>query len=304
MEDWYIFDDLYVYRQARALGVDGPLNDAQLGQLIHFLGWQIRARITWQAVLPPRVRIEDVDRMDEALYTTFRGRRVEWHELLEEWMTRLALHHGCSRWGYKVPQEFFHIHMIDRLFPGVRFVYLFRDPRRVMASLKYVRAEDGDPQQYHPAAYALYWRLAAESMERAKDEIGSRVFEVQFERLVRDPDAEARRIAAFLDTRLAQQTEEMRPNTSFSAGPRRGISPTELWICERLAGHAMQAKGYVLGEGRLRVRDLPEIFWLTLRFLNYQAMRMIRSKAARVSVAAYLHALLRRSARQHSARSA
>jgi hypothetical protein len=92
--------------------------------------------------------------MDDALLTTFRGESIEWHELLEEWMTRLALHHGRSRWGYKAPQDFLHLDTLCELWPSVRFIFVYRDPRRVMASKKYVGEQDGNPNEYHPIVYA------------------------------------------------------------------------------------------------------------------------------------------------------
>ena len=115
IDDWYVFDDLYLYRAAMAEGVQGHLTECQLERLVDFLGWQLKARIKWVTFDPPNCTWTDVDRMNEALLMTFRGRSVLWNELLEEWMTRLVLHHGCTNWGYKARQDFMHLDLLREL---------------------------------------------------------------------------------------------------------------------------------------------------------------------------------------------
>lgn len=290
IDDWYVFDDLYLFRTAKAHGVDGPLTNEQLEKLVDFLGWQLKARIKWVTFEAPRCSWSDVDRMNDALLTTFRGKRVLWHELLEEWMTRLARHHGCSRWGYKAPQDFMHLDMLRELWPGVRFIFICRDPRRVMASKKYVTGEDGEPGQYHPAVYSRYWRMAAEAMSRAGG--ATEVHLVKFEKLISDPNGEARKVAQFLGSTFSGEVERSDGNTSFSGGHRKSITPTEEWICERVAGDAMQSLGYTIGQGRPRLQDLPDLLWNSLRFTTCQLRRVTKSPAARESVKSFVKTLV------------
>ena len=294
MPDWYVFDDLFLYRKAKSIGVDGPLSPAQLDQLIRFLGWQIRARMRFKQFSVPQMAWEDVDRMDRALSETFRGRTVQWHELMEEWLTRLSQHHGCHRWGFKATQDFLHLGVLQSVFPETRFIFVLRDPRTMLASKKFVRAEDGHPAAYHPIVYSVYWKMAVERMLSAARPLSSPVLSVRFEDLVADPAAEGRRLAEFLETQLEGEIEIPRPNTSFGSGKqRRTITPTESWFCERIAGSAMLAQGYSLGEGRFRLRDLPELCWITVRFGCYQLWRLASEPSARVSVVAFLRNLLR-----------
>lgn len=290
IDDWYVFDDLYLFRAAKAHGVDGALTNEQLEKLIDFLGWQLRARIRFVTFESPRCSWSDVDRMNEALLTTFRGKSLLWHELLEEWMTRLARHHGCSHWGYKAPQDFMHLDMLRELWPGVRFIFIYRDPRRVMASKKYVSGGDGEPGQYHPAVYSRYWRMAADTMTQAGGP--AEVHPVKFEALIADPNGEARAIARFLGSTFDGEVERSDGNTSFAAGKRKSITPTEEWICERVAGNAMQSLGYTVGRGRLRLRDLPNLLSTSVRFTACQLRRLVKSPAARQSVKSFVKTFL------------
>lgn len=292
IEDWYVFDDLYLFRTAKGLGVDGSLSEEQLEKLVDFLGWQLRARIKWAVFEPPRCTWADVDEMNAAILTTFRGQSVHWYELLEEWMTRLAVHHGCTHWGYKAPQDFMHLDMLRAIWPGVRFIFVYRDPRRVMASKKYVDGQDGTPGEYHPVVYARYWRMASDAMTRATRE--GKVHFTKFEKLVADPNEEARKIAEFLGSRFEGEVRRTKGNTSFKGGKRRSITPTEAWICERVAGTSMQALGYERTEGRLRVRDVPDFVWTSGRFALAQTKRLARNPAARQSVWFFLKSLVGR----------
>jgi len=291
IDDWYVFDDLYLFSTAKAYGVDGPLTNDQLEKLVDFLGWQLKARIKWVTFEPPRCTWDDVDRMNEALLATFRGKSLLWHELLEEWMTRLARHHGCSRWGYKAPQDFMHLDMLRELWPGVRFIFIYRDPRKMMSSKKHVNDQDGDPRQYHPLVYSRYWRMSIEAMTRASGTADVQF--VRFEELIADPNGEASKVARFLGSSFEGNVQRSDANTSFVAGKRKSITATEEWICERIAGDAMQSQGYELAEARPRLRDLPDLIWTSCRFTAYQLHRLVTDGRARHSVGSFLKLLVR-----------
>jgi len=223
LDDWYVFDDLYVYRHAKSLGIEGPVTDRQLKQLLYFLGWQIRARINWNNNAPRNFNREDIDPFSEAVYQTLCGKKVGWHEVTEEWMVRLARHQGRTRWGYKTPQDFFHMSMLAGLYPGIRFVFIVRDPRKLMSSLKFVPKRDGDPGQYHPVIYPLYWRMAAREIKKQQKKGKLKILTVPFERLVANPDNEAKQIADFLDSTVSGQIPQTKKNTSFEKDRRTGI---------------------------------------------------------------------------------
>lgn len=295
IDDWYVFDDLDFYRQAKAAKADGPLTREQLGALVHFLGWQVRARIRYEEhFFRPQCTWEDVDRMCEAVTETFRERPVAWHELMEEWMMRLALHHGMHRWGYKTPRDFMNMPELARVFPGVRFVFIMRDPRKMMASMKYVPKRDGKPGQYHPCVYANYWKMAYEVYRRTCEAAQWPILLVRFESLVKDPDTEARRIAEFLGATISRPVTARGSNTSFIDGKRKDITQTERWICERMAGLVMDEAGYARQNPRPRLADLPDLLFTTGRFACHQTWRLLRRPDARVAVGAYLRRMFGR----------
>lgn len=291
VENWYVFDDLLFYRKAYGIGADkGVLNSEQLKKLIYFLGWPIRARIKFPKFHIPNMTLTDVDRMDEALYATFEGKIVTWYELQREWLTRLANHHGCQNWGYKAAQDFMHLDMLRQLYPGLKVIFIYRDPRRVMASLKYIRGRkmDGDTGQYHPLAYSIYWRSSIRTLEETKKDLGNDLLEIKFEELVSSPVVYRDKIASFLGSKVTSEIELRDPNSSFGKDKKKDISPTEAWICEYFAGDTMLGKGYDLGSGKIRIVDFPGIALTTIRFVVYQFMRVLRDRSALISIKSYI----------------
>jgi len=159
LDDWFIFDDLYLYREAKSIAaIDKPLNSDQLDKLIYFLGWQIRARIKFGVFCIPNMSLDDVDKMNKALKETYKDIPVYWHDLQEEWMTRLALNQGAKHWGYKAPQDFQLIDTLNKVYPNIKIIFLYRDPRKMLRSFKFVRDQDGSPELYHPIIYSYYWK--------------------------------------------------------------------------------------------------------------------------------------------------
>jgi hypothetical protein len=107
------------------------------------------------------------------------------------------------RLAEKTPHNVLHIGFLARIFPRSRFIHVIRDGRAVAASL--VKQAWTDPDTEEPVAYcqslaaaSRYW---AEVLIRAHQESSSalgRVIEVRYESLVTDPEAEMRRLLAFL----------------------------------------------------------------------------------------------------------
>lgn len=289
LDSWYVFDDLYLYQMVKGLQAEGILNSEQLQELVERLGWTVRARVKFeQHFLKPQCTWEDVDRMVEAVLETFKEQSLYWHELLEEWLMRLALHHGKTRWGYKTPQDFMHMDLLTKIFPDIRFIFIVRDPLKVMASMKYVNQQDGKPQQYHPLAYALYWKMAYEKVHKFINSKKAPVHVVKFEDLVADPHTEAKHLANFLGTTLSSQISNKGSNTSFASHKRREITKTEAWICEYTAGKTIKLAGYNLQGAYPRLKDLPDLLATSTKFLLYQIQRIYQRKEQRSSIFAYL----------------
>ncbi|MGF1524696.1 MAG: sulfotransferase [Leptolyngbyaceae cyanobacterium] len=303
MEGLYVFDDLYAYQHAKSLGLQGTLATEQQKAYLNKLGWSARGKVVSRKqdyAFAPQCTWEELHALEEAILKAFEGQSVTWPMLLEEWLTRLALHHQCDRWGYKTPQDFMHLDELTALFPGAKFVFVMRNPLKVMASFKNLpkpevkgKIGDGSSSQYHPLVYANYWKLAYQrttAFMKRRPEVP--VYIVKFETLVAHPDNEAAELAEFLNTRVTQSVQVERPNTSFDAKKRRDVTDTEVWLCERIAGSVMQQAGYELKKQSPRFQDIPDLIGTSFNFASYQVQRLVSNKRARQSVQNYLNNFL------------
>lgn len=284
IEDWYVFDDLYLRRQALGIGASGPITPEQLKKLLHYLTWRVRSKIKKEDdFFKPPCTLEDMDHFEKTFYGTFYDKKLTWPELLEEFLIRYALLHGKTRWGYKAPGEFLHLDELMKLFPGTRIIFCLRDPRNVMSSYKFLEGKDGTKNVYHPVAYAKYWALAQQTLEKAQQK-GIAVELVLFEDAVNNPLSVGRRLAKFLGSELNEKELPQGANTSFRSGKRQKITPTETWICERLCNTEMTRLGYSLTDDSPRLRDVPDLLQTTFRFATHQTHRAISRPDFRNSI--------------------
>jgi len=304
MDNWYIFDDLYPYQKAASLGICDTTNLAKkpalLKEYINSLTWQLRAKIKFEKNFEvPNLTLEDTFTMEERLLSAFAHRAsLTWHEVLEEWITRLAKHAQKSRWGYKTPQDFMHMDELVDAFPGVRFIYILRDPRKVMRSFKNLPRvkthgnEDGESRQYHPIIYALYWRAAYDKVQSFARSGRAPITTVRFEDLIAAPEVTAIRLAEFLDTTVSGQICPRSVNSSFSGRPVRELSATEIKICEKIAGNQMIAAGYSLAKPLPRIRDSWDLLKTSSEFTIYQIHRALTDSRGRESIRAFVKNLV------------
>jgi len=298
LDGWYLFDDLYPYQKAEACGANGALSAKQLSTFLNGLAWETRARIKWERNFSaPKMSWEDVDGMEAAVQQAFEVESGGWNEVLQEWMVRLAQHHNCVHWGYKTPQDFMHMQELTQLFPGVKFVFIMRDPRKVMRSLKNLPNEkggDGDRKQYHPIAYSLYWKMAYERVQAFIDSGLAPVHTIRFEELVANPTQQAEAIAEFLGTSVSAPVDTKKGNSSFQSQRQIEMTDTESWICEKLAGSTMEQAGYGLSAATPKLGDIPELVRVSAQFTWFQAHRAITNPEKRTSILNFAKSLLLR----------
>ncbi len=296
LKDLWVFDDLYVVQKAEAITLE-PMDDDQLERYVDRLAWETRARVKWEQDFDtPAVALEDIDRMEADLLDRTRGTAPLWHDVASSWVEGLAIANNCSHWGYKTPQDFLHLDLLHEVWPEARFVHLLRDPRDIMRSYKNLEASkggDGDPRSYHPVAYSLYWRMSQRRLQAAKREGQLAIETVRFEDLVADSDAVADRLAAFLSTSTTRSAEVDSHNSSHRSGPKRTLTDTEQWICQRLAGPELAAAGYGLRPVRPRVGDAFELLRVTISFVVFQVSRSVTDPEKRRSVLNVAKSLVR-----------
>jgi Sulfotransferase family len=167
---------------------------------------------------------------------------------------------GKERWGDKRPGYFQRIPALRRLFPDLQVVQLIRDGRDCVASLK-------EMDWYkHDTHHALAtWVESIEAGERAARSLGPGAYHrMYYERLISDPAGELKALCAFLDEDFApamcepgqvaavavpdrkvwhaRTREEV---TTARAGTWRArLSPSEIALCETVAGDQLRRHGY------------------------------------------------------------
>lgn len=303
MDNWYIFDDLYPRQKAASLGIYGDFNLADrpdlLREYVNSLTWQLRSKIKFEENFEvPDLSLEDTFVMEAKMLEAFASQSsLTWHQVLEEWITRLAQHSQKFRWGYKTPQDFMHMDELTDAFPGVRFIYILRDPRQVMRSFKNLPrvktsgTEDGESRQYHPLIYSLYWKTAYEEVQAFVRRGRAPVTTVRFEDLVAQPELIATRLAEFLDTTVQGSVVPQSVNSSFSKGTSYDLTPTEVTICERVAGAQMEAAGYALSHPSPRLRDGWDLLKTSSEFTAYQIHRAITDSRGRASIKSFVKSI-------------
>jgi len=289
LTDWYVFDDLYFYRKAKSLNATSErLNDSQLIELVSFLGGQVRARLKYGFYCIPNIALADVDKFNEALIETFKDNLPFWHELLAEFMTRLALSQGCSNWGFKAPQDFMNAQYYAKIFPKVKFIFLYRDPRKVLSSFKFVDKGNGDSRLYHPVFYSLYWRMAIQELSKLQKTVPNQVLSVRYEDLVRNSDEQINFISLFLNTTIGEVNKKIKNNSSFMNKEIKTITPTETWLCEKIVGRYIKYCNYPENMGCFRFQDIKDLSLTTVIFIINQIKRFVFSPTARQSILMYI----------------
>ncbi len=286
VEDLYVFDDLYLRREADGVGGgSGPLDDHQLSELIGWLSRRTFIKPDYPyAFERPNFTQHEADALRDAVLAALRGRGRTWVGVLQEWMVRVALRHGRTRWGYKAPGDFFCMDQIDAELPDTRYLYLHRDPRTMLASRKFSPDLYGGRGLYHPWVYASYWRLAHRMITGSRASREGRVMRVAFEDMVKRPNETAEAVAAFVGSRVTGPVPVGKVNSSFKANARRAITPTERWLCGRVAGREMLDAGYDPDGSCLRLRDVPDLIATSCRFSAHQARRAVVSPRSRAAV--------------------
>jgi hypothetical protein len=293
LDGWYVWDDLYFLQKVKAFANDDVLTAERVGGLLTYLGWTIRVKLNHDDDFTrPNLTMDEIDQFVHAMGETFKDGGITWSQLLEEWMTRLAHHHGCTHWGYKTPQDFHHMDELSDVFPGIKFVYIVRDPRRMMASFKFVNLKDGDPGQYHPLVYANYWKMAYKKVNRFADSHPNQVLTVRFEDLTANPDQSAVAMAEFLESELIGQVPEQGKNTSFKAGARRSITDLEKWYCQLVNKPILEELHYDKEPVRIKLGDFWDLVKTSFRFVVYQCTRLVKKKDARGSVGNFVRSLV------------
>lgn len=177
--------------------------------------------------------------------------------LMRAWQARC----GKPRLGEKSPLHCKCVRRIAQVFPGARFIHIYRDPRDVVASMRTMEWTAPSVRDH-----ARNWRKILDEHRRLCHEMPpQRYTGVRFETLVERPEEELRRLCDFLgeafeapmlryhereqrgfhERESAWKGQTRRPLSDASIGRYRSdLTPRQVALVERLAGPTMVKLGY------------------------------------------------------------
>ena len=168
--------------------------------------------------------------------------------------------------------------VVDRLFPGCRFLHIVRDPRDVAASaVRFGWAGN----HYHGAEF---WLEAEESWARFAPSLPpDRRFEIRFEDLVGDPEGSLTQVCSFIGVpfdstmlRYAAKSTYAAPDSGQREKWRRTLGDAEVRQVEERCGALMAAQGYDLFCSAIPARSKASLAWLKVD-------NKLRKTAARIA---------------------
>lgn len=181
------------------------------------------------------------------------GQNVDWDEFLRHigvgvntlYMSRS----GGLRWVEQTPEYTMHLDDIVRLFPDAQFLFMVRDGREVVHSLRnFVNPVE------HEEACRVWRRFMSAGLRFAESEKGGQMLHVSYRRAVDDTESELARVFAFIEEPLeAASVAFIRSkspiNSSFggniTAGPRwASWTIDERRVFDRTAGDLLTTLGF------------------------------------------------------------
>ncbi len=160
--------------------------------------------------------------------------------LLESGLRIVATMRPGAAWvGCKEVWIYDFVPMLARAFPQARFYAIERDPRAIVASLA-AMAKDDPTQSAHAPSYVRHWRKSVALARRyeADPSLSQRFRSICYERMVIEPEAEARRVCdelgvSFTPGMLDLSADGWRGNSSYTdVGTGVYSASSERWRTE------------------------------------------------------------------------
>ncbi|MDR4517208.1 MAG: sulfotransferase [Nitrosomonas sp.] len=286
-------NDLYFIQAVMALNVvEGELSSVQMealtDQLLSVV--TIRTNASEEFIGQFQVAPARIQEIRSEVLAKQKSTPYSWYGLMNDLLGKVAESVGKSRWADKTPQNFFHFNLLAEHFPSARFIFLLRDPRSILASYKYSQGEGHDARRYHPVVYSLYWRSAIHYYMKVKDH--PRVMMMRYEDMLSDMPGVCAKLEAFLGTEIGVPVlSSLGHNSSFSDGRRKYITPTENWICQCLCKSELNDLGYETPDVAPRVRDIPDLMGVSLKFAIFHTVRLFRDRDARKRITTFIRGL-------------
>jgi hypothetical protein len=236
-------------RHSRSFDAEAFLED--VGRLARVQEWgvtpdDVRERLPEKATVVDGIR---------AIYRSYAGAR------------------GKPRYGDKTPSYMQSLDLLERVFPEAQYVHLVRDGRDAGLSFlemhRKPRLNLARPRGI--ASFASQWKLEVEGARELGRRLGpARYHELRYEDLVREPEAELRRVASFLDldfesgmlayhagvdaSALQDHPLLASPPTPDTRRWQEQLGRADAQIFEAIAGDTLSAYGYERAHPRLSAR--------------------------------------------------
>jgi hypothetical protein len=148
---------------------------------------------------------------------------------------------GNTRWCDDSPPNIFRIRELLALFPDLRFIHIFRDPRDVVASSL---QKSWSPHDVHSPDRA---RFTLEKWREIRQQIpASSYFELRFEDMIAEPEATLRTLCDFLGLEFEPNLLNLDLSRHNIGRYRRDLSPELQKATEDRLREWMQEKNYPL----------------------------------------------------------
>lgn len=264
---------------------DADLNHGECQRLLNIIFGKYRFVKEWQGAPPPAVElIPDLAAGSDQKTTP--------GAFLRALYSAYARQVGAIRWGDKTPIYTSYVALVRRILPDAQFVHIIRDGRDVALSM----LDKWGEREFHVDIYyaARTWKRRIRQAQAAGRQIGSAAYyELRYEALVAEPEAELRKICSFLDEPYVP--EMARPQRlartriregDFHAAVRQPPSTlrTERWkdemaatdqqLFERVAGDQLAELGYArVAARRLLASERLRLARLAAKYTILQAGR-------------------------------
>jgi len=205
------------------------------------------------------------------------GERFHAEDIFAKFLTYEAQRNGGDIPCDQTPRNIFFLSRLLQFYPEARIVVMVRDPRDVLHSQKnrwrrwYLSGQGHTIlsairswSNYHPLITPLLWRAA---IRAGREGVGDRrVLTISFDRLLEDPEATVQSMCQTLGLQFASDMlqvprvgsstisdSEKTGISSKVSGQWRGggLSPTELWLCQKIASAEMTDLGFEIVHARL-----------------------------------------------------
>src|SRR5205085_11645897 len=137
------------------------------------------------------------------------------YEFHQRFLQQLQYRHLAERWILKAPAHMFAAQTLLSVYPDARFVQIHREPIEAVASvsslvtiLRRVFSDVVDPVQIGRDAN-IYWSQALKNFMRVRDRLPTtRICDLRYDRIRRDPIAAARRVYEYFGWNLTRDAEK------------------------------------------------------------------------------------------------